>query len=322
MSADAEPGRHPRPVGPLIWRAERAGWPHAEASSFETSGGIQWHVQRMGSGPVALLVHGTGASLHSWRSIAPLLAGRFTVVSFDLPGHGFTEQPKARRLSLPFMADSVAGLVDQLGIRPSLLVGHSAGAAILIEGCVHHGLSGEGLISINGALRPFRGAAGYLYPPLAKLMFLNPLTAHIIARSATDRERVERLIHGTGSRIDALGLDLYARLLTSPVHVAAALGMVAHWNLAGLDRALPRLELPLLLVTGQHDRAVPPADADYAHRLAPRARVSEVAGVGHLAHEEAPDAVCELIFDFAERIADDRTGEVPAGGSVASRRAR
>jgi len=208
-------------------------------------------------------------------------------------------------------------LVETLGIRPLLLVGHSAGAAIVIRSCVDHGLSAEGVISINGALRPFRGAAGFLYPSLAKLMFLNPWTPNIIARSATDRERVERLIHGTGSNIDEPGVDLYARLMTSPVHVASALGMVAHWDLSALDRALPRLAHPLLLVTGQRDRAVPPEDAEYARQLAPRARVSEVSGVGHLAHEEAPETVADLIFDFAGKLAGNPANEGPESAPVA-----
>jgi len=313
----AKPAHGARPVGPLVWRDERVGWPHADASSFERAGGIRWHIQRMGSGPAVLLVHGTGASLHSWRLIAPLLAARFTVVSVDLPGHGFTEQPKRRALSLPVMADAIAELVETLGIRPLLLVGHSAGAAIVIRSCVDHGLSAEGVISINGALRPFRGAAGFLYPSLAKLMFLNPWTPNIIARSATDRERVERLIHGTGSNIDEPGVDLYARLMTSPVHVASALGMVAHWDLSALDRALPRLAHPLLLVTGQRDRAVPPEDAEYARQLAPRARVSEVSGVGHLAHEEAPETVADLIFDFAGKLAGNPANEGPESAPAA-----
>ncbi len=254
----------------------------------------------MGQGPTLLLVHGTGASAHSWRSIAPLLAQRFTVIAPDLPGHGFTEQPKRKGLSLPVMADAVSGLVERLRIRPSVVVGHSAGAAISMRCCIDGGLCPDGLVSVNGALRPFRGAAGYLYPPLARLMFLNPLTPHLIARSAGDRERVERLIDGTGSTLGETGVELYARLLTSPAHVAAALDMVAHWNLRGLEQGLPKLKAPLLLITGENDRAVPPADAEFARRLAPRAHTVQVAGVGHLAHEEAPQAVAGRIFEFAD----------------------
>ena len=74
----------------LDWLAMHNRWPHASCSQFVRSAHMRWHVQTMGSGPVALLLHGTGASTHSWRNVMPLLAQRFQVVALDLPGHGFS----------------------------------------------------------------------------------------------------------------------------------------------------------------------------------------------------------------------------------------
>ncbi|MGH1551379.1 hypothetical protein ACRAWF_01845 [Streptomyces sp. L7] len=53
---------------------------------------------------------------------------------------------------------------------------------------------------------------------------------------------------GTGSTIDATGERLYRRLVGSPGHVAAALEMMANWDLHPLGRDLPRLKTALLLV--------------------------------------------------------------------------
>ena len=79
----------------LDWALENSTWPHAEISRFHQVGGLRWHVQQMGEGPPILLIHGTGASTHSWRDLAPLLAERFTVIAADLPGHGCVRfQPK------------------------------------------------------------------------------------------------------------------------------------------------------------------------------------------------------------------------------------
>ena len=77
----------------LDWDRDGQNWPHRQASRFVEAGGIRWHVQIMGQGPVMLLLHGTGAASHSWRDIMPLLAAQFTVVVPDLPGHGFTRAP-------------------------------------------------------------------------------------------------------------------------------------------------------------------------------------------------------------------------------------
>ncbi len=258
----------------------------------------------MGQGPTILLLHGTGASTHSWRDLAPLLASSYTVIAPDLPGHGFTECPAQRRLSLPEMASGVAALMNVLSLRPLVVVGHSAGAAIAIRGCLDGALEPASVISINGALLPFRGPAGYLFPPLAKLLFVNPLTPRIFARSAANRERVIRLIRGTGSELTEAGIDFYARLFRSPAHVAATLGMMANWDLYRFARELPGLDVPLRLMVGEKDLAVAPSDADRICQMVPNAAVLHLPGVGHLAHEEDPPGVARLVKKI---IADDGT---------------
>jgi len=285
------------PDAPLDWATERADWPHAEASRFVDAHGLRWHVQVLGEGPPILLLHGTGASTHSWRDLAPLLARRFTVVAPDLPGHGFTERDRRRAPSLPFMADAVAALVGRVGLRPRAVVGHSAGAAIAIRCALDGTLVPATILGINAALLPFRGSAGVLFPPLAKLLFLNPLTPRLFARSAAKRQRVARLIRGTGSSLGADGIELYARLFSRSAHVAATLGMMANWDLHRFKRDLPSLDLPLTLVVGENDRAVPASDARTVSRLLPATRVVSLPGLGHLAHEEDPASVAEVLIE-------------------------
>ena len=115
------------------WDREGRDWPNRAASRFVLAGGLRWHVQVMGQGPVMLLLHGAGAATHSWRDLAPRLARDFTVVAPDLPGHGFTQTPNAAGLSLNGMARGVTSLLKALDLRPQLAVGHSAGAAIALR---------------------------------------------------------------------------------------------------------------------------------------------------------------------------------------------
>jgi magnesium chelatase accessory protein len=255
-------------------------------------------VQCLGEGPPILLLHGTGAATHSWRTLAPLLARRFRVIAPDLPGHGFTDAMDDRNLSLPGIARAVGALLSALDVKPDIVVGHSAGAAILARLCIDHVIAPKLLISLNGALLPFEGMAGHIFPPMAKLLFLNPLVPRVFAWSA-DKLAVSQLLRWTGSSIDKEGLDLYARLLGNPGHVAGALGMMAGWKLETLARDLPKLRTPVVLVTGQGDKAVAPELADKIKTQLPNARVVPLRGLGHLAHEERPDLVGDLILRLA-----------------------
>jgi len=287
--------------GRLSWNRDGQDWPNRDASQFVAASGITWHVQRLGSGPALLMLHGTGASTHSWRDLAPILAERFTVLAPDLPGHGFTGAPPRHRMSLPGMARLVTGLLQHLGVAPTLAVGHSAGAAILARMSLDGLSAPRGLVGLNGAWLPMRGMPGHLFQPIARLLTLTSLMPRLFAWQAADRRAVERLIRDTGSTVDAAGMNLYARLARSPGHVAAALDMMANWDLRGLRRDLARLEPPLLLITGASDWTVPPSESARVQALLPRVEAVSLPRLGHLAHEEQPRRVAELIAGFARR---------------------
>lgn len=280
------------------WTAARD-WPHRAASRFLHAGGLRWHVQIMGAGPVALLLHGTGASTHSWRGLMPLLAQHYTVVAPDLPGQGFSGPASEGALSMEGMSRAIAALLAALNVAPALIIGHSAGAAIGARLCIDGQAAPARLVSINGALLPLGGLAGQVFSPLARLAVRLPGMARLFAWRAADPVVVRRLLEDTGSKLDEPGIELYARLFRRPAHVAATLGMMAAWDLHALGRDLPRLATPLLLVIGQRDRTIRPTEAQRLHRMLPRARIRALPGLGHLAHEEAPESVLTAILEEA-----------------------
>lgn len=279
----------------LDWRTDGLDWPNRYASRFVAAVGLRWHLQRLGRGEPLLLIHGTGASTHSWRDLAPRLARHFEVIAPDLPGHGFTAAPVAERLSLPGMADAVAGLLTAVGLRPRWVVGHSAGAAILARLCLDGAIAPQALISLNGALLPLGGLRHPAFAPVARLFVSNPLMPRLFAWQASHPAFFARLLEQTGSRLDERGVELYRRLASRSAHIATALDMMARWDVRSLERELPRLATPLVLVSGGRDRMIPPSHAQGVHRLVPTARLVTLPDAGHLAHEECPDEIAALI---------------------------
>lgn len=283
----------------LVWERDGAGWPNREHSRFVTAAGLRWHVQQMGRGPVVLLLHGTGASTHSWRDLMPLLARRFSVVAPDLPGHAFTSRPAPHELSLTGMAQAVCALMRRLDMCPAIVAGHSAGAAVALRMAVDKCIDPAAIISLNGALFPFAGLARHIFPPVARLMLLNPLTPRIFSLRAANPERVRRLMENTGSHIDDAGLALYGRLFRNTGHVLGALGMMANWDLGPVQRAMHRIQTPVILVAAAGDKAVPASNSLRARDQLPHARVVYLPGLGHLAHEEAPEKIAGIIEEAA-----------------------
>lgn len=289
--------------GPLDWETDGRDWPLRDCSRFVTAAGLRWHVQVSGQGPVVLLLHGTGAATHSWRGLAPLLARDFTVVAPDLPGHGFTTGRPARGLSLPGMSSALHALLRELGLAPAMVAGHSAGAAIAARMILDGHLPEVAFVSLNGALATPPGLPALLFSPVAKLLAASSLVPRVFAWSVGDRAAVERLVMGTGSTLDAAGIELYGRLVRNTTHVAGVLEMMSQWELAPLERDLARLRSPTLLVVASNDRAVPPSEGQRLAGLIPGARLLTLPGLGHLAHEEQPARIAELVREMLPRTA-------------------
>lgn len=278
----------------LDFKRDGADWPLREASRFVEAGGLRWHVQELGAGPPALLIHGTAASTHSWRGLSPLLAKNFRLLAPDLPGHGFTSSQRRPDLSLPGIARAVAALTDRLGFAPRLVIGHSAGAAILARLIAEKRLAPDLFVAINGAFLPFEGFARHLFPAAARVLFVNPIAARLFSWAA-DRNAVANMLAGMGTKLDTRGLDLYVRLMRSPAHTGGALEMMANWDLTRMSADLANLSCPTLLIVGANDRAIRPRDAEKVARGMTRAGIETLTGLGHLAHEEAPERVAAVI---------------------------
>ncbi len=283
------------------WAVEGLDWPNRAASRFVETPGVTWHIQDQGDGPTVLLLHGAGAATHSWRDLLPLLASSFRVIAPDLPGHGFTRSQSRQDLSLPAMTRHVRALLEALKVQPSLVAGHSAGAAVALRLSLDGLLGPAPVVSINGALQPFAGMVAPVFQGLAMGLFANPLAVRLFTSSAQDPARVRRVLEGTGSRIDERGLDLYGRLFRNAGHVAGTLGMMGQWDLRTLRRDLGRLTTPLHLVVGAGDLAVPPSVARGVLETVAHAQIMTLTGLGHLAHEERPDLVAEIIRKLAEK---------------------
>lgn len=286
---------------PLDWDREGRIWPHREASEFVKEGRATWHVQRKGKAgkPKLLLLHGTGASVHSWRDVMPALAGEFDMLAPDLPRHAFTTGHPPDDTSLPRMAAAIKRLLHAAQFEPEIIAGHSAGAALALQLALDHGYTGP-IVGLNAALRPFPGLAAQLFPAFAKLLFVNPFVPRVfsgMAKLSGDSDRF--LLKATGSRIDAESLACYEALLSNSRHTEGALAMMANWDLPTLRTRMGQVGNPVLLVHGSEDAAIPLDWAKEADGWLGHSRLEVLGGLGHLAHEEAPETAALLIADFA-----------------------
>ena len=270
-------------------------WPCVAHSSFVTAAGLRWHVQRAGRGPTIVLIHGTAGATHTWREVFPLLTPVADVIAFDLPGHGFTTGATVDQLSLEGMTLAVRALLRTLEVIPALGVGHSAGAAVLLQLASYHEVAPRSVIGCNSALVSIN-ALGAMLLPLSRAVFdAGPVRA-LAAALLHSGSFARTLLRSTGSRLDVAQERRYVSLLADDARVGAVLGMMTRWDLVALQATFPRIRIPVTLVHSRNEPWVSYDELLDATRALPMRSVVDMTPAGHLIPDEKPTQLADVIM--------------------------
>ena len=282
------------------WSAAADFWPRADTSRFVRVGNIDFHVQVSGSGEEVLLLHGAGASAHSFSGLAARLSERHRVIAADLPGQGFTTLLPLEAVGLTPFARYLRDLMAALDAEPRWIIGHSAGAALAAEYALTADSPPKGILCINAAFNPFGSLAAPLFSKTARWFARSAWLPRALASPALRWRATGSMLADTGSAVDPLMSRCYDTLLSNPDHIAGTLRMMAGWDLPPLLASLSSLQMPVWLAAAEGDRTIPPDRSTSVVNDLPHARSVRIPDLGHLAHEENPDIFDDL---FQEMVA-------------------
>ena len=270
-------------------------WPNRSNSEFIKSDNYNWHIQKFGStGKKLLLIHGTGASSHSWYPLIENLNLEFEILCLDLPGHGFTRALAKQKKQLMTIVDQIFLLLRNIDFYPNIIMGHSAGAAVAYE-LAKKIETKPNTIAINAAFGQFSGLAGVAFPYFAKIASSTTIPARFLSLLASKEEIVLKLLASTGSIIPELQIKCYQYLFSNTEHVDGTLQMMADWDLGYFLDRLPEETAPIHFLVGDKDTTVPPHISKSWDQSMPNSSLTQFNGLGHLLHEESPSAVSSIL---------------------------
>ena len=188
----------------------------AAPSTFEQLAGSRVHVRDEGDGPTLVLLHGTGASLHTWDAWLRVLGNGFRIIRVDLQGFGLTGPNDDRDYSIDRQIEVIDALMARRNITSWAVAGNSLGGLIAWRWAAREPerISHTILLAPAGAPRDPatpREQAGFRMIDLAKIPGVREVTMKLTPRFLV-RRGLEQ-VYGDPSRLDDATVRRYHRML-------------------------------------------------------------------------------------------------------------
>lgn len=256
--------------------------------------------------PVLVFVHGASGNLRD-----PMLAlrdrfeGRYRLVFFDRPGHGWSSRQGRIDSAPAVQAELLAGLLDARGIDRAVIVGHSWGGSLAAAFALRHPDRTAGIVFVAPVSHPWGGGVNWYYRiaalPVIGWLFVNILT---MPAGLLSRDRVLKCVFSPAEPpddyADAAGIDLVLRPQTFRANAEDVVCL--HRMVAEMAPRYPTITAPVAIVSDMKDPVV------YTHIHSTglaldieNAELVLVDGAGHMPHHSRTDVVVAAVENVIER---------------------
>ncbi len=246
------------------------------------------------SGTPLIFLHGIGGAARAWRRQLASFGDRFRAIAWDMPGYGGSA-PLAS-VSIAALAEALQQFMEQLGATKPVLVGHSIGGMIVQKWLVQsHELPRAVVLAQTS---PAFGKADGDWQKSFIAARLGPLDRGETMKSLAP-SLVKELV---GDDPDPNGMELARECMGSVPEASYRAMMLA---LIGFDQrsTLGDISVPTLLLSGSKDNNAPAPMMAKTASYIPGSQYVELAGVGHLANLERPDAFDKALGNFLDSVA-------------------
>ena len=246
----------------------------------------------LGGGPTVLMLHGIGGGHLSFApQVETLASSGYRAVAWDMPGYG--RSAPIEPYNFKGLAQSCITLIEALKCGDVALVGHSMGGMVAQEVVARRPDLVNRLVLCGTS-----SAFGQPDPEWQRDFIAQRIAPLEAGQSMAELAQVlvPQMV-GPGSLPEGVRLAAHCMGMVPAATYRRALDCIVTF-----DRAdhLAHIEVPTLLVAGEHDRQVPPAVMKKMAQAIPRGSYHEMKGVGHLQNLEAPDDFDALLLNFLQ----------------------
>lgn len=285
--------------------------PGVEHRRFASFDGTEIAYQVRGEGPAIVLANGLGGTHAAWRHVYEALGDGYRIVSWDYRGlYDSGPPPSSDALSMQHQVRDLELLLEREGIERAVLVGWSMGVQVNFEFLRRHAPRVDGVVAINGtAGLPFRTALAsravrFVIPVMLQAVKAQARVLGAAAQRAVAWDGLIPLMQRAGFVGRTLDMEVFRAIAEGVAGLDLGLysDTLAHLGRHDARDVLPKLDLPVLIVTGERDRMTPSFTARSMHRAIRGARLVIIADGTHYTPVEYPEVVSRELRGFLGRI--------------------
>lgn len=271
-------------------RRSRKGTGHSTLQ-FANINGLRIAYRKAGSGPPLVLLHGILGDSRDWREQLEGLSSDFTVIAWDAPGCGESDDPRDGQFDADQYADCLAGLVNHLGIGRAHVCGLSWGGGLALLFFERHPAMVRSLILAD----TYAGWKGSLPPEVVAVRLASCIKESEMAPEDFIPGWIPELL--TEDTSPELRDEVYR--IMSEFHPVGYRVMVTAFAELDLRAILPTIDVPTILIWGEDDKRSPLSVAANMQRNIPNSRLVTIPGAGHMSSMEQPQAFNAAVREFA-----------------------
>ena len=272
------------------------------SSSFISIDGINVHYRDVGKGEAILLIHGTGASLHTWEKWIDILSPGYRVISFDLPGFGLTGPDPNHNYQISRYTAILDSLMVKLKVDSFHIAGNSLGGLVAWRYTTQFPQKILTLNLIDAAGLPQPGKKPPFIFQLAKLPVLSTLLQKVTPKSIIENSMLD--VYKNDQLVTEKLIDRYFELSLREGNRTAFVKRMSQLN-EKLDISdLKKITAPVLIQWGKDDRWIPLAKGYEFKKLIPHAEL-KIYNSGHVPMEENPMETVEDYVIFLKKSKED-----------------
>ena len=262
------------------------------SSRFISLDGMNVHYRDEGKGEAILLIHGTGASLHTWEKWIDILSPEYRVISFDLPGFGLTGPDPNHNYQISRYTAILDSLMVKLKVDSFHIAGNSLGGLVAWHYTTQFPQKILTLNLIDAAGLPQPGKKPPFIFQLAKLPVLSTLLQKVTPKSIIKKSMLD--VYKNDQLVTEKLIDRYFELSLREGNRTAFVKRMSQLNEKLVVSDLENITVPVLIQWGKDDRWIPLANAFEFQKLIPKADLI-IYDSGHVPMEEHP---METVKDY------------------------